>query len=235
MAEVSSVLRTPWDIFQAVTQIFPQAQATADVDSTTGRITLTTTFSEKTIVVFRNAADAKGLSVALIDLFQKIMSDQEPTAIDEHRYCCAEPLADWQTFRRLMYERNGTSCAETILQYVKDPSEVNRSVLTFLGFSPHQVNGENQVSTHDLAYFRTAFEQIFANDPDDKKKLSHSMASLFPSIHKTLFLEMVSNWTQDFLSKVTFDDLDDPNGEPDSFDYLNPFDCNGPNSPFHGL
>jgi hypothetical protein len=97
MAEVSSVLRTPWDIFQAVTQIFPQAQAVVVVNNTTGYITLTTTLAEKTVVVFRNAANAKELSVALKDLFQKIMSGQEPTAIDEHRYCRTEPLTDLKT------------------------------------------------------------------------------------------------------------------------------------------
>jgi hypothetical protein len=224
MAEVSSVLRTPWDIFQAVTQIFPQAKATTNVNSTTGRITLITTISGKTVVVFRHAADTIRLSATLRDLFQKIILGRQPSMIAEHRYRRAEPLTDWQTFRRIMYERSGSLCSSTILQYVKDPSDTNCSVLSFLGFSPQQVDDDEQVSGDDLAYFRTVFEQIHAADlnRDTRKQLCDSMRRLFPSIYMTLFREIFVRWATNVFSPSAPGDADDVHDGfgPDTFDDL---------------
>lgn len=100
----------------------------------------------------------------------------------------ALPLVDWHTFNRFMYEKEGKSCFDALIQFLS--SSQNDDVLAYLGFAPDQI--ENKASGTDHKYFMTLIEKIKQLALDERKKHFEKLLARYPKTMKAYFGEHVT-------------------------------------------
>ncbi len=188
---VYSVLKTPLEIFQIFSKQFPLGQASIDVNEV-GIITLKLQSSQNSDPLFlQNTVIERLFTSELTELFQRIqvasMTRTAVQPIEVSRFSTRTHLSDWQSFRRVMYERSGNSCLNAILAVLQNPQDF--AVLIHLGLAPEQV--EKDCTESDFSYFKELPKRWKEMSHETKTASFHNFQRFYPQISQRLLSHMV--------------------------------------------
>ena len=180
-------------ILQAAIKTFPRATATVDVDAD-GRVSMTLTIPQlRQPIVFHSAADAPPLAHILGKIRWRIFGSKGKDLsyqANELDFSITRKLRDWQTFRRTMYERDGQTCRNAVIHYLREQNDEALTTLQLLGLAPQQVEGQRgEIPERDISIFRAVAKQPgFLGGRGEQKGVS-VLERLFPRVFQQLLDE----------------------------------------------
>lgn len=151
-------LNTPTSIYDAIKThfIFASLKVTAtnpvhleiNLEPNLPIVHLTSAVSKE---VFEYTLHSYSLCMKISDM---VGSTKSRPYLDPTQFSIAEPLTDWQTYRRVMFEMAGGNCIASIIFYLKNQDILPPEELTLLGFAPAQLEPLGmEITENDLKYF----------------------------------------------------------------------------------
>lgn len=183
-----NIITNPLQAFQNTLVYFPEATAESSENILAIRLA-----SNIPPLQLSCALDAQGFNDALKNLARDIRKyslqalDTIPVLNSQRFSILALPLVDWHTFNRFMYEKEGKSCFDALIQFLS--SSQNDDVLAYLGFAPDQI--ENKTSGTDHKYFMTLIEKIKQLALDERKKHFEKLLVRYPKTIKAYFQDHI--------------------------------------------
>jgi len=210
-----NVFSTPLEIYEEAKKIFPKMKADIETNDVGFKMNLTLS-DYLPVMSLEKAVDANAFLEQMKQLNNKaklskfICEEGCPeTDIDIKRFSVVESLCDWQKYRRVMFEKEGKTCEDEIVKYLKNQDNID--ILSHLGLSPDQV--EIEMTESDLAYFRNVLDQIKKMSSEDKRLILSKFKEKYLNIYKNILDEQVrekqqkdlenkSNFFQDTFDKL---------------------------------
>lgn len=179
-----NILETPLEIYNAVLDHFPKTQATIEINR--GGFVMKLNVSKSApLISLRHAVDAKEFLQQMKELHQRVKIDkfcdeQDLDAIEVKIFSLLQPLANWQKYRRVMFEKEGNDSQNEIMKFLQGSD--NLSILFHLGLAPEQV--EITMLEGDLVYFRKIFEKIKTMSEEERKLILSNLQKQYPNVCK---------------------------------------------------
>jgi len=184
----SNILRTPLDIYESAKKHFSTAKAVLHFNEN-NQFNIELALSENVYPLALNCAiDAQTFSKDLDKLvwqiaYNKIIKNQRgPLTIDASRFSIpGQQLIDWQRFQCAMYERNGHSCSDAIIKYLRNP-EQETTTLSGLGLLPGQM--EKRLGDAEIEYFVQVYNKLGKMAPYEGHALFNQLQAKYPNVTK---------------------------------------------------
>lgn len=187
--------QTPLEILEATRKYFPSAEGYVELDKN-HLITFNLRLSQtEPFTILTHAIDSdvflESIERVKINLeFDKLSGQKRNYKLDSSRFSVQKSLLDWQKFRRVMYEMNGSQCVDVILNYLQNPQEDKNAQIFDLGLAPSQV--ETDLVEADLEYFRELKNKLLGFSTAQKKTLFIIFQKQYPKICNRILEEQIA-------------------------------------------
>lgn len=193
-----NILSSPLSIYKVLSQYFLNPQFEVEVTPPNScRIKLQAS-TNTPVVWLEKCVDYSVFLDSLKQLSQaiqlaKIAQANPGHSLDPRRFSIDAPLSDWQSFRRVMYEReNGNKFLNLIIDYLQNETQLD--ILIYLGLSPEQTETECNEST--LSYFEQLGKICKEMKPEQGQQLFALFREKYPNVAAKIIQKMLLESTQ---------------------------------------